>query len=128
MKEIKIGIEGNAKTVVDQRNTAMAVGSGSMEVFGTPMMVALMEQATCHCVKDYLENDETTVGTKIEIAHSSPSVVGKNISAVAVLEAVDGRKLTFGVTALDDNGEIGKGKIERFLVFTGKFFDKAKNK
>lgn len=128
MREMKIGIEESAKAIVDQSNTAKAVGSGSMEVFGTPMMIALMEQATCHCVKDYLENDETTVGTKIDVSHTAPSVVGKNVSALAVLEAIEGRKLTFSVTASDDNGEIGKGKIERFLVFSGKFFEKAKSK
>lgn len=128
MKELKTGMVGNAKCIVNKQNTANAVGSGELEVFGTPMMIALMEQATCQCISECMENDETTVGTKIEIFHTSPSVVGKNIFAKAMLTQIAGRRLTFEVSANDDNGEIGSGKIERFLVFGEKFCERAKCK
>lgn len=129
MKEIMIGASAETITIVNSTNTAIAAGSGSLPVFGTPYMIALMEKATCDAVCDILEDDETTVGTQINVSHSRASGTGDVITAKAVLTAADGRKLTFDVTASDDkNNMIGSGTIERFIVNSGKFMKKVESK
>ena len=128
MKEIILNSSASVTETVTENLTAKAVGSGSLLVFGTPMMIALMEKTTCKAVEKFLENDETTVGTKINVSHISPSVVGKNITVSAKISEVNGKAINFEVTACDDNGVIGKGEISRFVVNSQKFMAKAENK
>ena len=126
MKEFKGEYKGEALTVVNQTNTASAVGSGSLPVFATPMMLALMEQATCEACLDLLDDGETTVGTKVEITHDKASGLSTAITAYAKLEEVDARRLVFSVSAKDEEGNvIGKGKIERFVVLADKFMKRV---
>lgn len=129
MKEIITGTFATSSTKVDSTNTAKAAKSGSLNVFATPFMIALMEEATCNAVSEFLENDETTVGTNINVAHSKASALGEVITAKAVISEVDGRKITFDVSANDENDNvIGSGKIERFVVNSEKFMKKVENK
>lgn len=126
MKEFHGEYKGEALTVVNQTNTAAAVGSGSLPVFATPMMLALMEEATCEACAPLLDEGETTVGTKVEITHDKASSLSTAISACAKLEEVDGRRLVFSVSAKDEKGDIiGKGKIERFVVLVDKFMKRV---
>lgn len=126
MKEFHGEYKGEALTVVNQTNTASAVGSGSLPVFATPMMLALMEQATCEACLDLLDDGETTVGTKVEITHDKASGLSTAITAYAKLEEVDARRLVFSVSAKDEEGNvIGKGKIERFVVLADKFMKRV---
>ena len=116
MKEFHGEYKGEALATVNSTNTAAAVGSGSLPVFATPMMLALMEEATC----------EAASAIKVEITHDKASAMGATVSASAKLEAVDGRRLVFSVSAKDDNGNIiGKGTIERFVVNCDKFMKKV---
>lgn len=129
MKEIITGTFATTTTKVDSTNTAKAAKSGSLNVFATPFMVALMEEATCKAVSEFLENDETTVGTNINVAHNKASGLGEVITAKATISEVDGRKIIFDVSATDENGnEIGCGKIERFVVNSEKFMKKVESK
>ncbi len=129
MKEIITGTFATVSTKVDETNTAKAAKSGSLNVFATPFMIALMEEATCKAVFEFLENDETTVGTNINVAHSKASALGETITAKATIAEVDGRKITFDVSATDENDNIiGSGKIERFVVNSEKFMKKVENK
>ena len=126
MENISIGVKGEALTIVNNTNTAITAQSGSLPVFGTPFMIALMEKATCDAVAEYLEDGETTVGTKIDVAHSRASVIGDTITAAAQLIECDGRRLVFSVSAKDENANtIGSGTIERFVVNAEKFMKKA---
>lgn len=126
MKEFHGEYKGEALATVNSTNTAAAVGSGSLPVFATPMMLALMEEATCEAASAILDDGETTVGIKVEITHDKASAMGATVSASAKLEAVDGRRLVFSVSAKDDNGNIiGKGTIERFVVNCDKFMKKV---
>lgn len=126
MKEIMIGSSAETTTIVNSTNTAASVGSGTLPVFGTPFMIALMEKATTTAVVDFLEGDETTVGTGIHISHIKASGIGSVISAKAVVKEVDGRKITFDVVAKDNDEEIiGKGTIERFVVNGNRFMEKV---
>lgn len=121
---MEIGLSFTATTLVSAANTAAALGSGDMDVFATPAMVALMENAAMNCVSSHLEPNQTTVGSQINTSHIKPSALGATISATATLSAVEGRKLTFNVTARDEQGIIGEGTHSRFVVDRERFLAK----
>lgn len=126
MREFTQPITSEEITVVNATNTAASVGSGSLPVFATPMMLALMEEATCSACLPLLEDNETTVGTRVSITHDKASGTGTTITAYATLEKVEGRKLYFTVYAKDGEGDvIGKGEIERFVVFSDRFMKRV---
>ena len=117
VKAVNEELRGEALCKVNATNTAVAAESGSLPVFATPFMIALMEKATCNAAEPLLDEGETTVGTAINVCHIKASVEGKYIKASAVLTEIDKRKLTFSVTAEELNGEvIGSGTVERFVV------------
>ncbi|WP_337484332.1 thioesterase family protein [Porcipelethomonas sp.] len=128
MKEIKIGMKSETETIVTKENFAVTVGSGSLEVFATPMMTALMEKAAAATVSECMENDETTVGTMLNITHSSATPEGMKVKAYAEVTEVNGREITFRVWAEDEAGLIGEGTHKRFVVFAEKFMKKTKSK
>ena len=113
---------------VNELNAASAVGSGSLAVYATPAMVALMEKAACKAIEPLLNEGETTVGTNININHVAATPIGMNVSATAELVSQEGRKLCFKVTASDETGIIGEGTHERFCVLSQKFTDKTYSK
>lgn len=128
MKEIKLGMKSETETIVSKENFAATVGSGSLEVFATPMMTALMEKAAADAVADCMENDETTVGTMLNITHSSATPEGIKVKAFAEVTEVNGREITFHIWATDESGLIGDGIHKRFVVFSEKFMNKTKLK
>lgn len=128
MKEIVSGIKGTAETRADAGNLASAMGSGSLKVFATPAMTALMEAAACDCLSQYMEADETTVGTELNIKHTSATPEGMKVTAEAILTEVNGREFVFDVKAFDEAGEIGSGTHKRFLVYEEKFIAKTYSK
>lgn len=123
---MNIGLSFTATTTVNQNNTAKALGSGDMDVFATPAMVALMENAAMTAVAPYLEAGQTTVGTQITTSHIKASALGATISATATLIAVDGRSLTFAITAREGDKVIGEGTHTRFIVDRERFLTKLK--
>ena len=126
VKIMEIGLTFTSTTVVDNTNTAVALGSGDMEVFATPAMVALMENAAMNAVAPHLETGQTTVGTEISTTHIKASALGATITATATLTAIEGRKLTFAVTAHDGDNIIGEGTHTRFIVDRERFLAKVK--
>lgn len=128
MKEITIGMNSTAETIVSAENLASTVGSGSLDVFATPMMTALMEKAAASAISGAMENDETTVGTMLSINHNSATPLGMKVKAFAEVIEVNGREITFKVTAEDDKGEVGSGTHKRFVVYGEKFMNKVKSK
>ena len=126
MKEVVTGASFEATTIVNSTNTAIAAGSGTLPVLGTPFLVALMEKATCNAIADFLEDGETTVGRSINVAHTKASGIGSVVTANAVISACNGRKITFDVSAKDNSGDtVGSGKIERFVVLEDRFMEKV---
>ena len=125
---LQVGARGRAQCVVTEENTAAAVGSGLLPVFATPQMIALMENAAVNAVQAGLNEGEGTVGTHLDVSHDAATPVGMKVWAEAELTAVDGRKLTFAVTAFDDAGPIGKGVNQRFVIQNEKFLAKAQAK
>jgi predicted thioesterase len=125
---LEIGLKGRADTLVTENNTASAVGSGLVPVFATPYMIALMENAAVNAVLPALAEDEGTVGTQLNVAHSAATPVGMKVWAEATLTAVEGKKLSFDVVAFDECGEIGRGTHERFIIKPEKFLAKCQAK
>ena len=122
---MELGIKGTAETVVVYENTAAAVGSGALEVFSTPSMIALMEKASRELVQPYLEEGQSTVGTRLEVSHVAASPIGAHIPADSTLVAIDRRMLTFEVKAYADGELIGEGRHQRCIIYAERFMEKA---
>ncbi len=122
------GLCGTAVATVDETNVAATVGSGLLPVFGTPTLVALMEQAACNAVEGKLDAGATTVGAMLSVRHTAPTPLGETVTAEAVLTATDGRRLTFSCTARDAQGVIGEGTQERYIVDAERFMQKMRDK
>ena len=125
---IEIGIKGRAEDVVREENTAQSVGSGTLPVFATPAMPALMEKAAWTSLAPYLGEGESTVGTKLEITHDSASPLGIKVWAESEVTAVDGKRIVLKVAAYDEKGLIGQGVHERFIITNDRFLAKAGRK
>ena len=121
---MEIGLKYESTAVVSAANTAATLGSGDMDVFATPAMVALMENAAMLAVRDHLPEGSATVGTQISTSHLKASPLGASITASAELIEVDGRRLTFAVKAWDEKGTIGEGTHTRFVVDRERFLSK----
>ena len=124
MEDPAVGLRGTATVKVTSANTASALGSGDVPVFGTPALVALMEAAAMKALAGHLAPEETSVGTWLDIAHLAATPVGSEVRAEAELVAVEGRKLTFTVLAHDDRQKIGEGRHQRVRVARDRFLAK----
>ena len=123
--EIIVGMKGEASTLVEREDTAAEVGSGSLLVYATPCMVALMEGAACEAINEALAEDQSSVGISLNIEHLSATPVGLEVRAEAEVTAVEGKIITFAITAYDEAGKIGEGTHKRCVISTQKFLDKA---
>ncbi|MCL2577444.1 MAG: thioesterase family protein [Defluviitaleaceae bacterium] len=123
---LQVGKTATVSTVVSEKNTAKAVGSGSIEVFSTPMMIALMEQAACECLASGLEAGQTSVGTSVNVEHKEASPVGAEVRANATIENIEGRKIFFSVYASCAEKEIGSGTHTRVIINVEKFMGRFK--
>lgn len=126
--EITVGMTGSVSTAVEREDTAYEVGSGSLLVYATPCMVALMEGAACEAIAAAMPEDKTSVGTELNISHISATPVGLEVRAGAEVTEVDGNTITFRVTAYDEAGKIGEGTHKRVVVTAQRFLDKAYSK
>ncbi len=121
-------VNATVTEIVTPEKTALSVGSGSLNVYATPAMLALIERAACEAVSTLLDEGETTVGTLLNVEHLAATPVGMSVFATAELVSREGRKFVFEVSASDESGLIGKGTHERFLVFSEKFQSKTDSK
>ena len=126
--EITVGMKAEVGTLVEREDTAKEVGSGSLLVYATPCMVALMEGAACEAIEEAMDDTKTTVGTELNIQHVSATPVGLDVRAEAVVTAVDGKVITFEIHAYDEAGEIGNAVHERFIIKAERFLEKTYEK
>lgn len=124
--DLNVGRKGQAQTKVTNLNTAKAMGSGQLDVFATPAMVALMEQAAVNSLE--LPEGQSSVGTSLTIKHNAATPLGANVIAKAELVEVDRRRLVFSVEAFDDAGQIGAGQHERFIIDVEPFLAKTQTR
>ena len=113
---LETGIRGEQSVLVTAANTAKTMGSGTLEVFATPALVALAEKTCWMSVADALGEGNGSVGTKLELEHTAPTPVGMTVTCESELVAVEGRKLTFKVVLHDEKGPVGGGTHERFVL------------
>ena len=125
---LEAGIRGEQSVAVTSENTAKTMGSGTLDVFATPALVALAEKTCWMSVADALGEGCGTVGTRLELEHSAPTPVGMTVTCESELTAVEGRKLVFKVSLHDEKGPVGGGVHERFIINNAKFAAKAEAK
>lgn len=123
--EFIVGMKGEVSTEVEREDTAYEVGSGSLLVYATPCMVALMEGAACEAIQEAMPEGKTSVGIELNVSHLAATPVGLNVRATAEVTAVEGSILTFRVEAFDEAGKIGEGTHKRAVVTTQRFLDKT---
>ena len=123
---LETGLTGEMTTIVVHENTAAAVGAGGVEVFGTPMMIALMENAAWRAVADSLDEGQVTVGTVVNVRHLGATPIGQQVRATATLVEIDNRRLLFNVEAYDETQKIGEGQHERYIVHLDRFLKRLK--
>ncbi len=124
--DLSTGVRGEARLVVGEADTAAALGSGSVEVLGTPRVIALCEQAAVNALGSRIDNGKTTVGMRVQVDHVQPTAIGVEVVAEAMLEKVEGRRLTFTVSASDPRGLVACGKVTRVLVDVEQFLQKSR--
>jgi fluoroacetyl-CoA thioesterase len=122
---VAVGLKGEARVTVGEADTARALGSGDVDVLGTPRLVALFEQATVEALDGILDTDQTTVGMRVQIDHLQPTPVGAEIVVEASLDKIEGRRISFTVTASDSGGLVAAGKVTRVVVDRTKFMSKC---
>jgi predicted thioesterase len=122
---IAVGLKGEARLVVTDADTAVALGSGEVEVLGTPRLVALFEQATVEALDGMLDDGQSSVGMRVQVDHLQPTPVGAEVVVEASLEKIEGRRITFTVTASDSGGLIAAGKVTRVTVDVERFMSKC---
>lgn len=125
---LEVGIKFKKETIVNEKNTALTVKSGDLEVFATPMMIALMEETASGCLSEYLEENQSSVGINISTSHVSATPVGVKVYAESEITEIDGRKVSFIVKAFDEFGLIGEGTHDRFIIDKEKFMSKVNSK
>ena len=125
---MEIGAKFKVTITVEDKDTAMSHGSGTLAVLATPRMIALMEESAYKCIERYLDEGQSSVGTYLDVKHLSATPVGMEVYAESEITEIDGRRIVFCVRAYDEKGIIGEGKHERFIVFSEKFVNKTYQK
>jgi fluoroacetyl-CoA thioesterase len=122
------GLEGSTEEVVDRSMTARTLGSGDVDVLGTPAVLMLVERAAVHALEGRLERGQTSVGSTVQLRHVAPTPVGATVRAAAQLTAVHGRKLEFRFEVADHAGAVAEGRHERVIVDRETFLDSARKR
>jgi fluoroacetyl-CoA thioesterase len=120
-----VGAAARVELVVTAADTAVALGSGDVEVLATPRLVALTEEATVRAVAPGLAAGQTTVGTRVELEHMAATPIGRTVEAEAWLVEVDGRRLAFVVEAHEGSTVVARGRVERVVVDRQRFLDRV---
>ncbi len=126
--QLKTGMKGEKEDLVVDGNTARVYASGAVDVYATPAMIGLIENAAFNAVGRFLPDGWTTVGTNLEVKHLAATPIGMKVKAQAELVEIDGRRLVFKVEAYDEKETIGEGIHERFIVELERFLGKVNKK
>ena len=126
--ELRVGLAGEAHSTVDDTRSAQAMGSGDVPVFATPAMIALMEEAATNALRPALAAGQTSVGVRVDVRHLSATPIGALVRAQARVTQVEGRRISFRVTADDGSETIGEGLHERMIVDRERFIQRTQSK
>lgn len=125
---VRVGLIGEASVAADEHTSALAMGSGSLEVFSTPSMLALMENAAVRAIEAGLQDDFSTVGIEINVRHISATPMGERVMALAEVTRVEDRRITFEVRAWDDRELIGEGTHVRYIINVEQFLERLQDR
>lgn len=125
---IEVGTKGHQTKIVEDNDTALKHESGLAKVFATPAMIALMEKTAYTSIEEFLPEEFSSVGILINTQHLKASLPGAIISCESEVTEVDGKKITFNITASDEDGIIGKAEHKRFIINSKDFMAKLKSK
>ncbi|WP_040213817.1 thioesterase family protein [Clostridium polynesiense] len=127
-KILKVGLQASKEYVVSTSDSASAYGSGDVEVYSTPALIALMEGTSKDCVASCLNEEESTVGIEVNIRHLKATPIGMKVNCHSELVEIKGKRLIFSVTAYDEAGKIGEGIHIRYIINKEEFINKAYKK
>ena len=125
---LETGLKGTRAMVVTEAESAKHIGSGTVLVLSTPMMIALIERTCRLSVKPFLEEGQETVGTLVNVCHIAATPIGLTVRCESELVEIDRRRLVFKVAVYDTEGLVGEGTHERFIIDEAKFQAKAESK
>jgi len=125
---LKVGEKNVVEITVTESDTALAMKSGSLKVLATPKLICLVEEAAATLAEKFLPAEYTSVGISVDVKHTAPTPVGLKVRVEVELIEIDGRKLTYAVSAVDAAGEVLSGRHDRFIVNREKFQSKANMK
>jgi len=118
------GLEGYCTVTVGPESTAIRYGSGLVEVFATPAMIALMEKTAQDSIQPHIADGQITLGTEICVSHSRAVGIGAQVNCKSLLIETDGRKFRFEVSVFNNDGMIGKGYHVRMMADKDRFMHK----
>jgi len=122
---ISVGTAGEERIKVTEENTALKLGSGTLPILATPAMIMLIEKTASECLRPFLQEGESTVGTSLNVKHSAASPVGSDVFCKVDVIEVDRSRIVFNVKVWDNGGEVGSGTHERFMVNNERFMKRA---
>ncbi len=125
---MQTGTKNTLERKVTEELSALSMGSGTLRVFATPAMIALIEETCWRSVAQQLEEGQGTVGTLLNVKHLAPTPLGMTVKCESELIEVDGRRIVFSVNVYDETGLVGSGTHERFIINESKFQAKANSK
>ena len=127
---ILIGTKCRLEQTVTEELTAAQVGSGALPVFGTPFMIALMENAALTLLQSFLDAGQGSVGVHLDVKHTAPTPIGMKVIVEAEVTAVseNGKMVDFAVNAWDEKGPIGTGTHTRAIIHNERFLAKCNAK
>ncbi|WP_123054813.1 thioesterase family protein [Clostridium sp. JN-1] len=125
---LKEGMTSAKEMKVTENDLASKMGSGVLDVFATPAMIALMEETSRSCVDLHLPCGYTTVGIELNVKHLKSTPIGMKVRCEAILTKVDNKELTFKVEVWDEKDKVGEGKHSRYIVNSDRFMEKTNNK
>jgi predicted thioesterase len=126
-QKLELGIQHQEREKVSIDKSAAKVGSGLLEVYSTPAMIALMEKTAYLSIQPYLNEGEGSVGAEVNIRHVRPTPIGREVRCLSEVTAIEGRRIEFHVEAFDEKGKIGEGFHARYIIDNQMFMQKAKN-
>ncbi len=125
---LEVGKQFSVEVMVDEHNVAGAVGSGLVQVFATPSMIAQMEFAASKCMQEMLGEGQSSVGAHVNVSHTAATPIGMKVFTTATVTEVDGRKVEFKVESRDEKGPVGSGTHTRFVIDVEKFMKRMQEK
>jgi len=123
--QIKAGQKLEQDFVVEEKHTAFHIGSGSVQVLATPIMIAFIEITALKLLNQSLDEGYSSVGTRVDIRHLAPSPLGHHVRVQVVVEQVEGQKVTLQVEVWDGDTLVGSGTHERFVIDVARFLERV---